>query len=150
MEKIIKLILLATSLSIMLLYPIGNLLIILPSTPLLYPLNYLQSLGIDANFVLGLFISIFFLQILSVPQRYPFGMGFIFLSLGLLGYITFQVYKFDISLYAFNHRNKNPYNIKYLIELVIFTFNFIGLILVYRSNLPEYITLENDQQIIPE
>ncbi|GAB02235.1 MULTISPECIES: hypothetical protein [Acinetobacter] len=150
MEKIIKLTLLATSLSMMMLYPIGNLIIILPSTPLLYPLNYLQTLGIDANFVLGFLIAIIFLKILSIPQRYPFGMGFIFLILGLFSYIAFQVYKFEISLYAFNHRNENPYNIKYLIEFIIFLFNFIGLILVYRSNLPKSIELECQQQITNE
>ncbi|KXO81251.1 hypothetical protein AYL20_16350 [Acinetobacter venetianus] len=150
MEKIIKLTLLATSLSMMMLYPIGNLIIILPSTPLLYPLNYLQTLGIDANFVLGFLIAIIFLKILSIPQRYPFGMGFIFLILGLFSYIVFQVYKFEISLYAFNHRNENPYNIKYLIEFIIFLFNFIGLILVYRSNLPKSIELECQQQITNE
>ena len=122
----------------------------LPSTPLLSPFNYLQSLGIGADFVLGFLISIIFLKILSVPQRYPLGMGFIFLILGLFSYFTFQVYKFDISVYAFNHRNENSYNIKYLIEFIVFLFNFIGLILIYRSNLPEYIELEDAQRATNE
>ncbi len=122
----------------------------LPSTPLLSPFNYLQSLGIGADFVLGFLISIIFLKILSVPQRYPLGVGFIFLILGLFSYFTFQVYKFDISVYAFNHRNENSYNIKYLIEFIVFLFNFIGLILIYRSNLPEYIELEDAQRATNE
>ena len=87
---------------------------------------------------------------MSVPQRYPLGMGFIFLILGLFSYFTFQVYKFDISVYAFNHRNENSYNIKYLIEFIVFLFNFIGLILIYRSNLPEYIELEDAQRATNE
>ena len=82
MEKIIKLILLATALSVLLGYPVGNLLIILPTTPLLSPLNYIQSWDMDAHFVVGFLISILILKLLDVPERYPFGVGFVFLILG--------------------------------------------------------------------
>ena len=110
-----------------------------PSSVFLSPFNYLQALGIEAAFALGFLISAIVLLMLSIPQRYPYGKGFILLGLGLISYIIFQVYKYEVSLYAFNHRNENPYNIKYLIEFIIFSFNFLGLIFVYHSNLPKQI-----------
>ncbi|OTG75197.1 hypothetical protein B9T26_06420 [Acinetobacter sp. ANC 4169] len=139
MQNFIKLLLIASGFAIMMLYPMGNLFIVLPSSVFLSPFNYLQALGIEAAFAFGFLISTIVLLILSVPQRYPYGKGFILLGLGLISYIIFQVYKYEVSLYAFNHRNENSYNVKYLIELIIFLFNFLGLILVYHSNLPKQI-----------
>ncbi len=146
MEKIIKLILLATALSVLLGYPVGNLLIILPTTPLLSPLNYIQSWGIDAHFVMGFMIAIIVLKLLDIPERYPFGAGFVFLILGFFAYVLFQIYKLDISMYAFNHREENRYNIKYLIEFIIFLLNIIGLILIYRSNPPDFIASDDQHR----
>ncbi|WP_228146628.1 hypothetical protein [Acinetobacter sp. ANC 3903] len=123
----------------MMLYPMGNLFIVLPSSVFLSPFNYLQALGIEAAFALGFLISTIVLLMLSIPQRYPYGKGFILLGLGLISYIIFEMYKYEVNLYAFNHRNENSYNVKYLIELIIFLFNFLGLILVYHSNLPKQI-----------
>ncbi|MFH7767395.1 hypothetical protein [Acinetobacter sp. BSP-28] len=139
MQNFIKLLLIASGFAIMMLYPMGNLFIILPPNVFLSPFNYLQTLGIEAAFALGFLISAIVLLMLSVPQRYPYGKGFILLGLGLVSYIIFQVYKYEVSLYAFNHRNENPYNIKYLIEFIIFSFNFLGLIFVYHFNLPKQI-----------
>jgi hypothetical protein len=139
MQNFIKLLLIASGFAIMMLYPMGNLFIVLPANIFLSPFNYLQTLGIEATFALGFLISTIVLLMLSVPQRYPYGKGFILLGLGLFSYIIFQVYKYEVSLYAFNHRNEIPYNIKYLIELIVFLFNFVGLIFVYHSNLPKQI-----------
>ncbi|OTG57357.1 hypothetical protein B9T29_15055 [Acinetobacter sp. ANC 3903] len=139
MQNFIKLLLIASSFAIMMLYPMGNLFIVLPSSVFLSPFNYLQALGIEAAFALGFLISTIVLLMLSIPQRYPYGKGFILLGLGLISYIIFEMYKYEVNLYAFNHRNENSYNVKYLIELIIFLFNFLGLILVYHSNLPKQI-----------
>ncbi|TCB71019.1 hypothetical protein E0H88_06860 [Acinetobacter sp. ANC 4216] len=139
MHNFIKLLLIASGFAIMMLYPMGSLFIVLPSSVFLSPFNYLQALGIEAAFALGFLISAIVLLILSVPQRYPYGKGFILLGLGLISYIIFQVYKYEVSFYAFNHRNVNAYHVKYLIELIIFLFNFLGLIFIYHSNLPKQI-----------
>lgn len=139
MQNCIKLLLIASGFAIMMLYPMGNLFIVLPSSVFLSPFNYLQALGIEAAFALGFLISTIVLLMLSIPQRYPYGKGFILLGLGLISYIIFEMYKYEVNLYAFNHRNENSYNVKYLIELIIFLFNFLGLILVYHSNLPKQI-----------
>lgn len=139
MQNCIKLLLIASGFAIMMLYPMGNLFIVLPSSVFLSPFNYLQALGIESAFALGFLISAIVLLMLSIPQRYPYGKGFILLGLGLISYIIFEMYKYEVNLYAFNHRNENSYNVKYLIELIIFLFNFLGLILVYHSNLPKQI-----------
>lgn len=139
MQNFIKLLLIASGFAIMMLYPMGNLFIVLPANVFLSPFNYLQTLGIEATFALGFLISTIVLLMLSVPQRYPYGKGFILLGVGLFSYIIFQLYKYEVSLYAFNHQNEIPYNIKYLIEFIIFLFNFSGLIFIYYSNLPKQI-----------
>jgi hypothetical protein len=120
MQNCIKLLLIASGFAIMMLYPMGNLFIVLPSSVFLSPFNYLQALSIESAFALGFLISAIVLLMLSIPQRYPYGKGFILLGLGLISYIIFQMYKYEVNLYAFNHRNENSYNVKYLIELIIF------------------------------
>ena len=136
MQNFIKLFLLASGLAIMLLYPMGNLLLIIPPNVVLAPFNYLQSLSIEAPFSLGFLIAMIVLLILAIPQRYPYGKGFIILGIGLLSYIIFQIFKSEITLYAFNHQTKHSYNLKYLIEFMIFLLNCIGLAFIYHSNMP--------------
>lgn len=139
MQNFIKLFLLASGLAIMLLYPMGNLLLILPPNVVLAPFNYLQTFGIEASFSLGFLIAIIVLLILAVPQRYPSEKGFIILAIGLLSYIIFQIFKSEITLYAFNHQTRHSYNLKYLIEFMIFLLNGIGLGFIYHSNMPRQI-----------
>jgi hypothetical protein len=75
----------------------------------------------------------------GVPQRYPSGKGFIILAIGLLSYIIFQIFKSEITLYAFNHQTRHSYNLKYLIEFMIFLLNGIGLGFIYHSNMPRQV-----------
>ena len=84
-------------------------------------------------------IAIIVLLILAVPQRYPSGKGFIILAIGLLSYIIFQIFKSEITLYAFNHQTRHSYNLKYLIEFMIFLLNGIGLGFIYHSNMPRQV-----------
>lgn len=144
MINILKLILLASGMAGLLLYPMGNLIIILPS-PLLYPLNYLQYLGIDGNFALGFLISAIILYCLSVPLRYSWNIGFIFLLIGFLGFIGLQIYGFDVSKYSLKQVLEGGFNFKYFVEFIIFLFNFIGLFIIYKSNLPEII--QQDEEV---
>ena len=137
MHNLIKLLLIASGFAIMMLYPMGNLFIVLPSSVFLSPFHYLQAVGIEAAFALGFLTSAIVLLMLSVPQRYTYGKGFILLGLGLISYIIFQMYKHELGLYAFSHRNEYAYPIKYLIEFIIFLFNFLGLVFIYHSNLPK-------------
>lgn len=139
MQNFIKLFLLASGLAIMLLYPMGNLLLIIPPNVVLAPFNYLQTLGIEAAFSLGFLITMIVLLILAIPRRYPYGKGFIILGIGLLSYIAFQIFKSEISLYAFHHQTQHSYNLKYLLEFIIFLLNGVGLALIYHSNLPRQI-----------
>ena len=93
MKNFIKLLLLAAGMSVMLHYPMGNLLIILPSNILLSPLNYLQILGLDAAFTLGLLISGLILYMFNIQQRYTWSLGFISLfTIGGLVYIKIKTH----------------------------------------------------------
>jgi hypothetical protein len=135
MQNFIKLVLLASGLAILLDYPMGSLILSMPSL-LLAPFNYLNQIGIEASFVLGFFISIILLLLLQVPQRYPHSKGFILLGCGLVAYILFQIFKLEISISAMNQLTLSSYRLKYVIELIVFSFISVGMILIYRSNMP--------------
>ena len=126
MQNFIKLILLASGLAVMLDYPTGNLILNLPNI-LLTPFHYLHHIGIQAAILLLL---------LGVPQRYPYSKGFILLGIGLFAYVLFQIFKLEISISAMNQATMFSYKLKYLIELIVFGFVSIGLVLIYRSNMP--------------
>lgn len=136
MINIIKLILLGSGMACLLLYPMGNLIIVMPSIPF-NPLNDLERLGFDGTFVLGFIISSMILYCFSVPLRYSWGIGFIVLLIGLFGSIGLQVYRSEVSTYSLKQVLAHSFHFKYFIEFIVFLFNFIGLLLVYRSNLPE-------------
>ena len=140
MKNFIKLLLLAAGMSVMFHYPMGNLLIILPSNILLSPLNYLQFLGLDAAFTLGLLISCLILYMFNIQQRYTWSLGFISLFIGIIFYTLAQSFKLEISIYSLEHVKEYGFNFKYLIELVFFIFISIGFILIYKSNLPAKLT----------
>lgn len=124
----------------MLHYPMGNLLIILPSNILLSPLNDLQILGLDAAFTLGLLISCLILYIFNIQQRYTWSLGFISLLIGIIFYTLAQCFKLEISIYSLENVKEYGFNFKYLIELIFFIFISIGFILIYKSNLPAKLT----------
>ena len=135
MQNFIKLILLASGLAVMLDYPTGNLILNLPNI-LLTPFHYLHHIGIQASFALGFIIAAILLLLLGVPQRYPYSKGFILLGIGLFAYVLFQIFKLEISISAMNQATMFSYKLKYLIELIVFGFVSIGLVLIYRSNMP--------------
>ena len=135
MQNFIKLVLLACGSAIMLDYPMGNLIISLPSL-VVTPFNYLNQLGISASFGLGFFISLAVLLMLGIPQRYPQGKGFIVLGIGLMAYILFQIFRLEISISAMNQATVFSSKLKYVIELIVFSLVSVGFILIYRSNMP--------------
>lgn len=137
MNHLMKVILLAGSLSLILLHAINLILLLFPIQPLAYLLARLPYL--DAGFLLGFVLSLLFVTWFKLQQRYPYGWGFYCILVALMVYGLNAVFKTHLFLYISAHQNSFPlpyHTTRFSIEILIQLLNIIGLLMIFKSNLP--------------